>query len=91
MAAAQTNESPVQAKRESRVGKRPIPVPKGVTVSVKDRLIEVKGAKGTLKMQLPESVKVVEQNNELAVSSELEGPNAARLQGLGRALLANLV
>ncbi len=95
MAAAQTNEAPVEGspvvKRESRVGKRPIPVPKGVTVSMKDRLIEVKGAKGTLKMQLPESVKVVEQNNELAVSSELEGPNAARLQGLGRALLANLV
>jgi large subunit ribosomal protein L6 len=95
MAAAQTNETPAvdspAVKRESRVGKRPIPVPKGVTVSIKDGLVEVKGAKGTLKMQLPQSVKVVEQNNELAVSSELEGVDAARLQGLGRALLANLV
>jgi large subunit ribosomal protein L6 len=95
MAAAQTNETPAAdspaPKRESRVGKRPIPVPKGVTVSVNDRLIEVKGGKGTLKMQLPESVKVVEQNNELAVSSDREGQDGARLQGLGRALLANLV
>jgi large subunit ribosomal protein L6 len=79
------------AKRESRVGKRPIPVPKGVTVSIKDRRCEVKGTKGTLSFVLPESVVVKEDAGHLAVSSDREGSDGARLQGLGRALLANLV
>ncbi len=79
------------AKRESRVGKRPIPLPKGVTFSLKDRRAEVKGGKGTLSFVLPESVVVREEAGQLAVSSERDGPDGARLQGLGRALLANLV
>jgi len=91
MAAAQETGSKVPAKRESRVGKRPIPVPKGVTITVKDRQVQVKGAKGTLEMQLPVSVKVVESAGQLAVSSDDEGQDGPRLQGLGRALLANLV
>jgi large subunit ribosomal protein L6 len=87
-AAGSTSE---KAKRESRVGKRPIAVPKGVTVAVKDRSVEVKGAKGTLKMVLPETVSVKEANGQLAVSSSLDTPDGPRLQGLGRALLNNLV
>jgi large subunit ribosomal protein L6 len=79
------------AKRESRVGKRAIALPKGVTVAVKDGNVEVKGAKGTLKMVLPETVSVTEANGQLAVSSALDTPDGPRLQGLGRALLANLV
>ena len=79
------------AKRESRVGKRPIPVPKGVTVSIKGRHCEVKGGKGTLSFELPESVVVKEDAGHLAVSSDRDGSDGARLQGLGRALLANLV
>jgi large subunit ribosomal protein L6 len=79
------------AKRESRVGKRPIPLPKGVTFSLKGRRAEVKGAKGTLSFELPESVVVREEAGALAVSSEHEGGEGPRLQGLGRALLANLV
>jgi large subunit ribosomal protein L6 len=73
------------------VGKRPIPVPKGVTVSIKGRHCEVKGGKGTLSFELPESVVVKEDAGHLAVSSERDGSDGARLQGLGRALLANLV
>ena len=88
MAAAQVE---AKGKRESRVGKRAIALPKGVTVAVKDRRIEVKGAKGTLSMQLPESVSVREASGQLSVSSDLDTPDGPRLQGLGRALLANLV
>jgi large subunit ribosomal protein L6 len=97
MAAAQETASQAEgnakgeAKRESRVGKRPIVVPKGVTVTVKDRDVEVKGAKGTLKLELPESVTVLQASGQLSVSSDREAPDGARLQGLGRALLANLV
>src|SRR5262245_3288062 len=91
MAAPQATGSGEKAKRESRVGKRAIALPKGVTVAVKDRAVEVKGAKGTLKMQLPETVSVKEANGQLSVSSTLDTPDGPRLQGLGRALLANLV
>jgi len=90
MASATTVGSP-SAKRESRVGKRPIVLPKGVTVSFKGRRCEVKGAKGTLAFELPESVSVEETSGQLAVSSDREGTDGPRLQGLGRALLANLV
>jgi large subunit ribosomal protein L6 len=92
MAAPQATGSEAEkGKRESRVGKRAIPLPKGVTVAVKDRSVEVKGAKGTLKMQLPETVTVKEANGQLAVASTLDTADGPRLQGLGRALLANLV
>jgi len=87
--AASVGQPPV--KRESRVGKRPIPVPKGVTINLKGRHCEVKGAKGTLSFELPESVVVKEDAGHLAVSSDRDGTDGARLQGLGRALLANLV
>ena len=88
MAAAQVE---AKGKRESRVGKRAIALPKGVTVTVKERRCEVKGAKGTLSMRLPESVTVREASGQLSVSSDLDTPDGPRLQGLGRALLANLV
>jgi large subunit ribosomal protein L6 len=90
MANAASVQQPT-VKRESRVGKRPIPVPKGVTVSIKGRHCEVKGGKGTLSFELPESVVVKEDAGHLAVSSDRDGSDGARLQGLGRALLANLV
>ena len=80
-----------RAKREARIGKKPVAVPKGVTVAVKDRGVEVKGAKGTLKMVLPESVNLTESDGQIWVASSLDAPDGPRLQGLGRALLANLV
>ena len=80
-----------KGKRESRVGKRAIVLPKGVTIAVKERQVEVKGAKGTLSMELPVTVSVREANGQLAVESSDQGPDGPRLQGLGRALLANLV
>jgi len=80
-----------KGKRESRIGKRAIVLPKGVSVSIKDRRIEVKGAKGTLSVEVPRTVQVLEANGQLAISSDDEGSDGPRLQGLGRALIANLV
>ena len=62
-----------------------------MTVTVKGRRCEVKGAKGTLSLDLPESVSVQETSGQLAVSSDRDAQDGPRLQGLGRALLANLV
>lgn len=87
-AASTTSETVV---KQSRLGKIPVAVPKGVTVTLADGKAEVKGPKGSLSFTLPESVTVTEVSDGLAVKSSASGNDAPRLQGLGRALLANMV
>ncbi len=77
--------------RTSRVGKRPINVPKGVTTSIDGGKIEVKGPKGTLSRELPSDVAIARDGDILNVTSTAEGSDAPRLQGLTRALVANMV
>lgn len=77
--------------KQSRVGKQPIALPKGVTVALNGSKADVKGPKGQLSMTLPSSVSVKKEGEALVVSSEADGADAPRLQGLGRALLASLV
>jgi large subunit ribosomal protein L6 len=76
---------------QSRLGKLPIMLPKGVTATVSDGRCDVKGPKGTLSLKLPESVVVTMEGDQLRVASTAAPADAARLQGLGRALLANTV
>src|SRR5688572_32952506 len=80
-----------EVRRQSRIGKRPIVVPSGVNVTIKEGRIEVKGGKGTLSMALPPSVTVKKEGDSLQVESSAAESDAPRLQGLGRALLASLV
>jgi large subunit ribosomal protein L6 len=80
-----------EVRRQSRIGKRPIELPKGVAVTIKDGRVEVKGGKGTLSMALPPSVTVTKDGEALQVESSAAESDAPRLQGLGRALLASLV
>lgn len=80
-----------EVRRQSRIGKRPIAVPSGVNVTIKDGRIEVKGGKGTLAMDLPPSVTVKKDGDSLQVTSSAPEGDAPRLQGLGRALLASIV
>ena len=80
-----------QAAMQSRLGKRPISVPAGVTVTLKASSCEVKGPKGQLGMQLPEKVAVTQEGGVLKITSSADPSDAPRLQGLARALLANLV
>jgi large subunit ribosomal protein L6 len=77
--------------RHSRVGKRPIVLPKGVSASIKDRAIEVKGPKGTLSRRLPQNANVKVEAGQIVVSPALAGRDGARFQGLARALLAGMV
>lgn len=79
------------APKTSRVGKRPIDLPKGVTVTVNNRHIEVKGPKGTLSRGLAEQVDVKVDGPKVVVTSSAPGRDASRLQGLTRALLAAMV
>jgi large subunit ribosomal protein L6 len=80
-----------EVRRQSRIGKRPIVVPSGVNVTIKEGRVEVKGSKGTLAMDLPPSVTVTKEGDSLSVVSSASESDAPRLQGLGRALLASLV
>jgi large subunit ribosomal protein L6 len=80
------------AQRQSRIGKRPIVVPAGVTATVKGVSVTVKGPKGSSERSFSDKVAVTLENGALVVkvlpSAPLEGP---RLQGLTWALLKNMV
>jgi large subunit ribosomal protein L6 len=82
-AAAASTEKAVQ----SRVGKRPVVVPKGVTVAIAGGKVDVKGPKGALSMAIPPTVSVVQADGKVTITSSASGRDAARWQGLARALL----
>ena len=75
----------------SRIGKKAIEVPGGVTVSLAGQTISIKGPKGTLKRELPPQVEVAVHGKEIQVSPKGGGRNLSAFQGLVRALLANMV
>jgi large subunit ribosomal protein L6 len=77
--------------RLSRVGKRPVVLPKGVTATLRDRSIELKGLKGTLTLQLPPGIDVKVEGGSVVVVPTMAGRDGARYQGLGRALIAGMV
>jgi large subunit ribosomal protein L6 len=81
------------ATRTSRVGKRPVALPKGVTVTVAaaNRRVDVKGPKGTLGRDLPEGVEVRVEGGQVVVTSNAPGADAPRLQGTTRAHINNMV
>ncbi len=81
----------VTMTRQSRVGKRPIPIPKGVTVTLANGRIEIQGPKGKLGRAITEGVSVVREGDALLVTSSAPGRDGARLQGLDRALIASMV
>ena len=56
----------VEDLRQSRTGKRPIELPKGVTAAVKDGTVDIKGPKGALSRKLPPNVKVTVEGNDFA-------------------------
>lgn len=77
--------------RTSRVGKLSIALPKGVTVNVADGVVKVKGAKGELTWKLPLQTTIEVVDGKVHVKSAAPGRDAARLQGLARALINNMV
>lgn len=75
----------------SRIGKRPIPIPQKVTVSINGQHIAVKGPKGELSRTLPPEVEVVQEDTTLLVNRRNESRVARQLHGLCRTLVANMV
>ena len=75
----------------SRVGKKPIPIPRGVEVDVRPDAVEVKGPKGTLTQPLPPGVQVEMDGDRLRAHPAREDASLAKFHGLGRSLVANAV
>lgn len=75
----------------SRIGKLPIPVPSGVTVTIDGQKVTVKGSKGELSRVLPEEVLVVQDGDTLMVNRQSDSRTCRERHGLSRTLVANMV
>lgn len=76
----------------SRIGKKPITVPKGVEITVAEgNKVTVKGPKGTLQQQMPPSMLIEQNDGVLTVTRPSDGREHRSLHGLTRSLLANMV
>jgi large subunit ribosomal protein L6 len=79
------------AVRLSRVGKRAINIPKGVTVNLSAQKVDVQGPKGKLSIPIPDQVIAKKDGEAISFVSSAPGRDGARLQGLSRALVASAV
>ena len=77
--------------RQSRVGKRPVALPKGVTVTVANGKIDVKGPKGNLSRPVTPNVKVKVEGAEVLVTPTVVGRDGARFQGLARSIINGMI
>jgi large subunit ribosomal protein L6 len=75
----------------SRIGRKPIPVPNGVTVTVDNTLITVKGPKGTLTRELHKDMKVTVSDNEIKVERPSDHKFHRSLHGTTRSVVSNMV
>jgi large subunit ribosomal protein L6 len=74
----------------SRIGKKPVPIPEGVSVEVGQEVL-VRGPKGELKYAPPPGIRVWVEDGALRVGREGETRNLRALHGLARSVLANMV
>ena len=75
----------------SRIGKKPVDVPKGVTVSLEGQTLKVKGPKGELERTLHPEMQIAVEGNTVTVTRPSDESNHKALHGLTRTLLANMV
>jgi large subunit ribosomal protein L6 len=75
----------------SRIGKNPITLPSGVTVSIKGSSVKVKGPKGELEQSFQHDMKIELKDDQILVSRPSESKRHKSLHGLTRSLIANMV
>jgi large subunit ribosomal protein L6 len=75
----------------SRIGKQPIELPSGVTITVDPDWITVAGSKGTLKQFTMPGVTVKQEDNQVVVTRENDEPENRARHGLMRSLVANMI
>jgi large subunit ribosomal protein L6 len=77
---------------QSRIGKRPVPLPKGVDFKLEGRKVTIKGPKGELSREMPAGIRMSIVDKEVVVEPEVgAGRQGRQYQGLVRALLASMV
>ena len=75
----------------SRIGKKPIEIPKGVTITKSGNVVKVKGPKGELETQFHSKMSVDVKDNEIVVTRPDDHKENKALHGLTRALIQNMV
>jgi large subunit ribosomal protein L6 len=88
---ARSSERKNEESDMSRVGKKPVAIPAGVTAKVEGQSIAVKGAKGELAFVVPEDVSVTFADNQIKVDPRSETKRARAMWGMSRAMVNNLV
>jgi len=75
----------------SRIGRQPVPVPKGVQVTVAGQVVTVKGPKGTLNHTLPAEVKARVEGSVVQCDGSVDSKRSKSVWGLSRVLLHNMM
>jgi large subunit ribosomal protein L6 len=75
----------------SRIGRKPIPVPSGVTVSIEPELVRVNGPKGELMERINRDIEIAQEDGRLLVTRPTDRAEHRALHGLTRSLVANMV
>jgi len=75
----------------SRIGKKAVAVPSGVTVTIEGQTVTVKGPKGQLAWTLAEEVEIKQEGAELLLTKHVDTTRAQAMWGLSRTLIANMV
>ena len=75
----------------SRIGKKPIPIPKGVTVTIAPDAVEVQGPKGKMRQIVPPGILFAQDDGSLVAKLSREDPELGKFHGLARSLVANAV
>ncbi|MDQ1446985.1 MAG: large subunit ribosomal protein [Acidimicrobiaceae bacterium] len=75
----------------SRIGKRPVAIPSGVTASIEGKTLSVKGPKGTLTLGLRDEIAYAVEDGQISVKPANDGKTARAFWGMQRTLVSNLI
>lgn len=78
-------------KNMSRIGKKPVKVPEGVTITISGQTVSAVGPKGNLNLKVRPEIKITTNNSHVLVERVAETPKAKALHGLTRTLVENLI
>ncbi len=75
----------------SRIGKKPIEIPEGVTVNIKDREVVVEGPKGKLERKIRPEISIAEKDGALELVEKIKNKKSNAFLGMERSLVANMI
>jgi len=75
----------------SRIGKKPVEIPKGLNITIQGRTISVKGPKGELRWDFPPDMKVQMADSQIVIARPSDSRGHRALHGLTRVMIANMV